>query len=45
MINHEEIKEDLQKITKIKPFLNKYKWEGIIVHQKKMVGKSFRKIT
>ena len=23
-LNHEEIKKDLQRITKIKPFINKY---------------------
>ena len=28
-LNHEEIKKDLQRITKVKPFINKYKWEGI----------------
>ena len=28
-INYEEIKKDLRRITKIKPFINKYNWEGI----------------
>ena len=28
-LNYEEIKKDLQRITKIKPFVNKYNWEGI----------------
>ena len=28
-LNHEEIKNDPQDITKIKPFINKYNWEGI----------------
>ena len=28
-LNHEEIKKDPQRITKIKPFMNKYNWEGI----------------
>ena len=28
-INFEEVKEDLKRISKIKAFLNKYKWEGI----------------
>ena len=28
-LNHEEIKKDPQRITKIKPFINKYNWEGI----------------
>ena len=29
LLNYEEIKEHLQKITKIKPIINKYNWEGI----------------
>ena len=29
MLNHEEIKKDLQRITKIKPFINKYNREGM----------------
>ena len=29
MTNHEEIKKDLQRITKIEPFINKYNWEEI----------------
>ena len=29
MLNHEEIKKDTQRITKIKPFANKYNWKGI----------------
>ena len=28
-LNYEEIKKDQQRITKIKPFVNKYNWEGI----------------
>ena len=28
-LNREEIKRDLEKITKIKPFINKYIWKGI----------------
>ena len=28
-LNHDEIKKDPQRITKIKPFINKYNWEGI----------------
>ena len=31
MLNHEEIKKDLQRIIKIKPLINKYNWEGINV--------------
>ena len=29
VLNHEEIKEDPQRITEIKPFIKKYNWEGI----------------
>ena len=29
MLKYEEIKKDRQKITKIKPFINKYNWVGI----------------
>ena len=29
VLNHKEIKKDLQRITKIKPFINIYNWEGI----------------
>ena len=28
-LNHEEIKKDPQRITKIKPFIDKYNWETI----------------
>ena len=28
-LNYEEIKKTLQRITKIKPFINKYNWEGM----------------
>ena len=28
-LNYEEIQKDLQKITKIKPFINRYNWDGI----------------
>ena len=28
-LNHEEIKKDLQRIMKTKPFINKYNWDGI----------------
>ena len=28
-LNHEEVKKDPQRITKIKPFINKYNWEVI----------------
>ena len=29
MLNYEKIKRDPQRITKVKPFLNKCNWEGI----------------
>ena len=45
MLNYEEIKNDLQRITKIKLFINKYNWEGIIIHQKNIIWKNLRKIT
>ena len=28
-LNHEEIGKHSERITKIKPFINKYNWEGI----------------
>ena len=28
-LNYEEIKKDPQSVTKIKPFKNKYNWEGM----------------
>ena len=28
-MNYEEIKKDSQRITKIKPFINKHNWQGI----------------
>ena len=27
-LNHDKVKKVLQRITKIKPFINKYSWEG-----------------
>ena len=29
VLNHEEVEKDPQRITNIKPFINKYNWEGI----------------
>ena len=29
VLNHEITKNDPQRLTKFKPFINKYKWEGI----------------
>ena len=41
-LNHEEINIDLQRITKVKPFINKYNCEGI--NFPKIIGKNWRKI-
>ena len=35
----EIIKKKTYTITKVKPFTNKYDWEGINLHQKKMIEK------
>ena len=43
-LNHKEINKDSQRITKIKPFIDKYIWEGINYPSKKMIGKKLRKI-
>ena len=42
-LNHEEIKKDLQRITKIKSFTNKYNLEGINFPSKKYDWKKFQK--
>ena len=42
-LNYEEIKKDSQRITKIKPFINKHNWEGIDF-QKRMIRQNLRKI-
>ena len=42
-INHEEIKNDPKRITKIKPFTNKYNWEGIDFPSEKDDWKKFEK--
>ena len=36
-LDHEEIKKDLQRLTKIKPFANKYNWKGVNFPSKKMI--------
>ena len=36
-LNHEEIKKDRQRITTIKPFINKYNYKGINYPSKKDV--------
>ena len=42
-LNHEEIGKHAQRITKIKPFINKYKWEGTIFPSEKDDWKTFDK--
>ena len=42
-LNYEEIKRDPQRITKIKPFLNKYNWEGMNYPSKKDDWEKFEK--
>ena len=32
---HEQVKKDLQRITKIKPYIDKYNWDGISYPLKK----------
>ena len=43
MLNHEGIKKDPQRITKIKPFINKYNWEGINIPSEKDDWEKFEK--
>ena len=43
VLNHKKIGGHPERITKIKSFVNEYNWEKIIIHQKKMIGKKFRK--
>ena len=42
-LNYAEIKKDPQVITKIKPFINKYNWEGIIFPSERDDWKKFEK--
>ena len=42
-LNHEEIGKALERITKIKPFINKHNWEEKSFPSEKMIGKSSRK--
>ena len=42
-LNHEKIKKDLQRITKIKPLINKYNWQGINFISKQDDSKKFEK--
>ena len=41
-LNHEEIKRYPQRITTIKHFINKYKWEGINFQIEKKIGKDLK---
>ena len=43
-LNYEEIGKHAERITKIKPFINKYNWEGINYTSEKMTGNNLRKI-
>ena len=43
VLNHEEIKKDWQRITKIKPFINKYNWKGINFPSEKDDWKKIKK--
>ena len=42
-LHYDEIKKDSQRITKIKPFMNKYNWEGINFSSQKDDWKRFEK--
>ena len=42
-LNHEQIKNDLQRITKIELFINKYSWEGINFPSERGYWKKFEK--
>ena len=42
-LKQEEIIKKTHTITKVKPFINKYDWEGIKLHQKKMTEKKNEK--
>ena len=42
-LNRKEIKTDSQRITKLKPFINKYIWEGINFPSEKDDWKKFEK--
>ena len=42
-LNHEEIGKHAERITKIKPFINKYKWKGINLPSEKDDWKTFEK--
>ena len=39
-----KLKKDPQRITKIRPFINKYNWKEINFPSEKMIGKKLTKI-
>ena len=43
MLNYGEIRKTPERITKINPFINKYKWEGIKFPEEKDNWKKFEK--
>ena len=43
-LNHEQIKKDPQRITEIKPFIDKYNWKEIGFPSQRKTGKSLNQI-
>ena len=43
-LNHDQIGKHLERIIKIRPFINKYNWGKHFSSEKKMTGKNLRKI-
>ena len=43
VLNHEQIKKDLETITKIQPFIDEYNWEGINYPSERYDWKTFQK--
>ena len=43
MLNHEKKRKNSERITKIKAFINKYKWEGVNFQSEKDDWKEFEK--
>ena len=39
-LNLDKIKKDLQRVSKIKPFIEKYNWEDIVFHLLAKIGKN-----
>ena len=44
VLNHEQIKKDPQKITKIKPFINQYSWKEIDFPSQEKTRMNLKKI-